>query len=132
MFIFLDNSVYFFNLLKTKGKHIHRGELLEKVVKGNPVSVTKLSKRMGISRGTYYNHVATADLPFELLERYGKILKYDFSADFPDMKSYTFEEPIEAYGEPSTLEEAIRQRDHWKKEADKWKDKYIALLEGKE
>lgn len=128
----MDNSVYFFNLLKTKGKHIHRGELLEKVVTGNPISVTKLAKRMGISRGTYYNHVATADLPFELLEQYGKILKYDFSGDFAEMKSYTFEEPIEAYGEPSTLEEAIRQRDHWKKEADKWKDKYIALLEGKE
>jgi hypothetical protein len=128
----LDNSVYFFNLLKTKGKHIHRGELLAKVVAGSPVSVTKLAKRMGISRGTYYNHVDIADLPFELLERYGKILKYDFSADFPDMKSYTFEEPIEAYGEPPTIEEAIRQRDHWKKEADKWKDKYIALLEGKE
>ena len=77
---------------------------------------------MGISRGTFYNHVEDPNLPFEILERYGKVLGYDFTADIPEMTKYTFEEPVEIYGPPSTLEEAIKQVDYWR-------NKYIALLE---
>lgn len=86
-------------------------------------------KRMGISRGTYYNHKEDPNLPFEDLEKYGKVLGYDFTSDFPEMQKYTFEEPIVPYGDPKNLDEAIRQRDYWRNQADQWKDKYIELLE---
>lgn len=117
--------------MKTKGKQIHRGEILDTVVKRSNIKVTTLVKRMHISRGTYYNHKVDPNLPLEILKQYGVILKYDFTADIPEMQKYNLEEPVAPYGEPSTLEEAIQQRDYWKQEADKWKDKYIGLLEEK-
>jgi hypothetical protein len=115
--------------LKTKGKHTHRGEVLEAAVKKSPLSITELVKRMGISRGTYYNHIEENGLSFETLEKYGKIIGYDFTQDFPEMKKYVIEEPAAPYGEPKTLDEAIKQRDYWRRQADQWKDKYIELLE---
>lgn len=129
MYIFLYKCVYFFTFLKTKGKNIHRGEVLQAAVKKSPHSVTQLVKRMGISRGTYYNHKEDPNLPFEDLEKYGKVLGYDFTEDFPEMQKYVVEESVVTYGEPKTLGEAIKQRDYWRKEADQWKDKYIKLLE---
>ena len=86
---------------------------------------------MNISRGTYYNHKDDPGLSFEILEQYGKVLGYDFTNDFSEMQQYIFEEPTPPYGEPSTLEEATRQRDYWRSQADLWKNKYIQLLEGK-
>lgn len=122
MYIFLYNCVYFFILLKTKGKYKHRGEALQAAVKKTKFKITQLVKRMKISRGTFYNHKEDPNLPFEILEQYGKILKYDFTNDFPEMQKYSLEESPAFYGEPTTIEEAIKQRDHWK-------DKYLKLLE---
>ena len=116
------NTVYFFTLLKTKGKHIHRGEILQAAVKKSKLKITQVVKKVGISRGTFYNHIEDPNLPFDILEKYGKALAYDFTTEIPEMTKYAFEEPAEMYGQPSTIEEAIKQRDYWK-------DKYIALLE---
>jgi AcrR family transcriptional regulator len=118
----LYNTVHFFTQLKTKGKHIHRGEVLQVAVRKHKLKITQVVKKLGISRGTFYNHVEDPNLSFEILERYGKALGYDFTADIPEMAKYTFEEPSEIYGQPSTLEEAIKQGEYWK-------NKYIALLE---
>jgi hypothetical protein len=115
--------------LKTKGKYKHRGEILQTAVKKSPIKITDLVKRMKISRGTYYNHKEDANLPFEILGQYGKVLGYDFTNDFSEMQQYILEEPTPPYGEPSTLEEAIKQRDYWRSQNDLWKNKYIQLLE---
>lgn len=88
----------------------------------SPLSITQLVKRMGISRGTYYNHKDDPNLPFEDIEKYGKILGYDFTSDFPEMHKYAFEEPIAPYGNPKNFDEAVKQKDYWK-------DKYLNLLE---
>lgn len=122
MYIFLHIPVYFFTLLNTKGKNKHRGALLEAAVKDSPVNITQMVKRMGIARGTYYNHKNDPNLPLELLARYGKVLKYDFAQDLPEMQQETLEEPDSAYALPKTLEEAIAQRDYWR-------DKYYQLME---
>lgn len=129
MYIFFHNCVYFFTLLKTKEKHTHRGEVLQAAVKKSPLSITQLVKRMGMSRGTYYNHIDDPNLTFETLEQYGKVLGYDFTNDFPEMQKYIVEEPVMPYGEPKSLNEAIKQRDYWRSQADVWKNKYIELLE---
>jgi hypothetical protein len=77
---------------------------------------------MGISRGTYYNHIEDQNLSFDLLEQYGRFLKYDFTQDFPQMKKYTLEEPETVYTTPADMKEAIRQVEFWK-------HKYLELLE---
>jgi hypothetical protein len=118
----LYNTVYFFTSLKTKGKHTHRGDILHAAVKKNKLKITQVVKKVGISRGSFYNHIEDPNLPLDILERYGKALGYDFTADIPEMSKYTVEEPVEIYGQPLTIEEAIQQRDYWK-------NKYIVLLE---
>jgi len=131
LYIFLDSAVYFFTLLKTKEKHTHRGEVLKAAVRKVSFKITLLTKRMGISRGTYYNHIEDPDLSFELLERYGKILKYDFTADFPEMQKYAFEESIESYGPPATFEEALNQLHYYKEKYTQILEKYNRLIEEK-
>ncbi len=129
MNIFFDSSVYFFTFLKTKKKYIHRGEILAAAVKKRSIRIVNLAKRMGISRGTYYNHIEDPDLSLDLLEQYGKVLNYDFTEDVTGMQKYSTDDPVEPYNEPKNMEEAIRQRDYWRKKSDHWKDKYIELLE---
>jgi hypothetical protein len=114
MFIFLNGIAHFFTSLRTPKNNTHRGELLKAAVAASPMKITELTKRMGISRGTYYNHILDPDLSLDLLERYGKALHYDFTQDVPRMKHYTLEEPERHYGEPGTLQEAIAQRDYWR------------------
>ncbi len=78
--------------------------------------------RMGISRGTYYNHKNDPHLSFEQLAKYGKVLTRDFSQDLPEMRRYVLEESEVPYNTPKTLEEAIEQRDYWR-------ERYYQLLE---
>lgn len=129
MYIFLHKCVYFFTLLKTKEKYIHRGEILSAAVKKSPLNISQLVKRMGISRSTFYNHKEDPKLSFEVLEKYGKVLGYDFTNDLSDMQKYVVEEPLAPYGEPKTFDEAIKQKDYWRNQTDNWKDKYLELLE---
>ena len=79
-------------------------------------------KRMGIARGTYYNHKNDPALPLEQLLKYGRVIHHDFSEDIPEIARITIEEPHEMYNIPKTLGEAIKQRDYWK-------EKYYQLLD---
>lgn len=106
--------VNFFTFLQTKGKNIHRGALLAAAVDARNVTISKMVKRMGISRGTYYNHINDPHLPLEQLVAYGKAMGYDFSADLPMMRQLVLEEPEAVYKAPATLDEAIAQRDYWR------------------
>lgn len=111
----------FFTFLKTK-RHSHRGELLKKAVESSEIKITVLVKRMGISRGTYYNHVENPNLSFEKLAQYGKILNHDFREDLPEMKNYVLEESDVQNKSPKNMKEALLQIDYWR-------TKYIKLLE---
>jgi ACT domain-containing protein len=123
----LNNCVYFFILLET-GKNIHRGALLEAAVRETGANITKMVKRMGIARGTFYNHKNDPNLSLEQLAEYGKVLKYDFSQDLPEMKRYVLEEPEVPYTSPKTIEEAIEQRDYWRERYYKKQQDYLKLL----
>jgi hypothetical protein len=118
----LNNYVYFFTFLETKGRNTHRGALLEAAVKESSINITQMTMRMGISRGTYYNHKNDPNLSFEQLAKYGKILKHDFGQELPEMRRYILEEPEVPYNAAKTLEEAIEQRDYWR-------ERYYQLLE---
>lgn len=93
------------------------------------MKVSELILRVNVSRGTYYNHINKKDLPFEILEMYGKALRYDFSEDFPKMPKYSFAEDDSIYGTPKTLEEALRHIDYWKTRYIQLSDKYREEVE---
>ena len=124
----MNNCVYFFTFLETKGRNTHRGALLEAAVRESSVNISQMVKRMGISRGTYYYHIKDPNLSYEQLAEYGKIIKHDFSQDLPEMKRYVFEEPEVPYGIPKTLDEAIEQRNFWRERYYKKVEEYNRLL----
>lgn len=128
LYKFLNNCVYFFTLLETTGRNIHRGALLDKAVRESSTNISQMVKRLGISRGTFYNHIKDPNLSFEQLAKYGKVIKHDFSEDLPEMKKYVFEEPEVPYGVPKTFEEAVEQRDYWRERYYKKAEEFTRLV----
>lgn len=84
---------------------------------------------MGISRGTYYNHISDRYLSLETLFEYGKAIGFDFSKILPEIKQYRVEEPEVTFKVPQTLEEAIEQRDMWREKYYQLMEKYHRLLD---
>jgi transcriptional regulator with XRE-family HTH domain len=64
----------------------HRGEIVEKVMRRSGYSLTKLAKKLGISRNTLYNRFKNANVSYQFIMEVGKITHYDFTFDFPQMK----------------------------------------------
>jgi len=98
---------------------VHRGEILERVVKQSSLSIKKVIARMNISRTTYYNHINNKDLSIDIIAKYGRVIGYNFSSEFPEIKR------TEAFintKEPKTFEEAMIERNTWR-------EKYYDVLE---
>ena len=95
---------------------IHRGEIVERVVRDSGIPLTKVVARMGKSRRWIYNVFETPDLSIDLILEFGKILHYDFSQDIPQIKNAksVFNDISLQYGEESL---------------EYWKNKYYQLLE---
>jgi hypothetical protein len=65
---------------------IHRGQLVERIVRNSGYSLTKLAEDLGISRNTLYNRFNDPHLGYRFIIQVGKIIYYDFTIDFPDIK----------------------------------------------
>jgi hypothetical protein len=116
--------------VKTRKKYIHRGEVLRAAVSKSDLTIEQAANKAGYKRSSYYHHIEDPDLPFNILEKYGKAIKYDFTEDFPEMNKYLFEDPAETYT-TLTFEEAIRQRDQWREKYYQLLEKYQRLIEEK-
>jgi transcriptional regulator with XRE-family HTH domain len=64
---------------------IHRGEIVEKIVRKSGYSLSKLAEKLEISRNTLYNRFKSANLSYRFIQDVGGVLNYDFSLDFPEM-----------------------------------------------
>jgi hypothetical protein len=106
--------------LKKKKTKLNRGQILAAAVGG--LNKELIANKAGYSRSSYYKHIENPNLGFHILIAYGKALKHDFTEELVDMPKYLLGDPNEEYSNPLTLDEATRQRDHWK-------DKYLDLLE---
>jgi AcrR family transcriptional regulator len=111
--------VYFCKVL------IDRGKILKEYIKNlNPkVTVADLARKLEYDRTTIYQHFNNDKLDYSIIFKYGKVLRHDFSVEFPEMLDYvsTVSEPLAAY-QTMTVAEALIERDYWK-------DKYISLME---
>ena len=108
--------------MKTKKTTVHRGEALQAAISNSDLTIKQITTRARFSRSSYYNHIADPNLPFEVLIKYGKVIKHDFTQEIPGMEKYQFSDEITPRPQPKTFDEAIADRDYWR-------DKYIALLE---
>ena len=106
--------------------------MLDTAVREHSTNISQMVKKLGISRGTFYNHIKDPNLSFETLAKYGKVIRHDFAQDLPEMKRYIFEEAEVPYGVPKTIEEAIEQRDYWRERYYKKNEEFLKLLAGKE
>ncbi len=95
---------------------IHRGEIVERVVRDSGIPLTKVAKKMGKSRRWIYNVFEMPDLSLDLVLEFGKILHYDFSDEIPQIANRT---------------SIINDRDipYGVNKVEYWKNKYYRLLE---
>jgi hypothetical protein len=108
--------------MRSKKANMHRGEALQIAVSNSGLSITKVVKRAGYSRSSYYIHITDPKLAYDIMAQYSRAINHDFSDDFPEMARYLLKEDEEIYGEPDTIEMAVKQRNNWR-------DKYYFLLE---
>ncbi|WP_158799656.1 hypothetical protein [Pedobacter sp. L105] len=95
----------------------HRGEYLNGIVRKKGIKITILVRAAGFDRSSYYNHIKDPTLPDSVLDKYGKVLDYDFLAlnDNPSDKHENEPEPTDFEG--------------MKRSRDMWRDKYFAIKE---
>ncbi len=99
------------------------GKILQQAVKETGISVNVAAKKAGYKRSTYYLHIKQKDLDIKILKKYALAIKHDFSREIPAMNDFMLAEEDHPYGnDPTTMAEAIKQRDEWK-------EKYYALME---
>lgn len=65
----------------------HRGEIVQQAVKSSGFSTTTVAQRLGLTRGQLYNYYDNPKLPLDTIVKIGKVLHYDFSQHFPELKS---------------------------------------------
>lgn len=101
---------------------MHKGEIIEKAVRESNVPLTQLAKKMGVTRRTVYNIFEKYEVDNDTILKIGKIIHFDFAAKFPKLKkTVAFEEPPATYSSKTVAD--------LKEEVERWKTKYIALLE---
>jgi len=105
--------------LKKQESTKHKGEYLKAAVKLSGFKISALTQAAGYDRSSYYNHIADPFLPLRILHKYAKVLKQDFSKDFPDIKD--FEERVSTIT-ITTLEEMEADRNFWR-------EKYFDLVD---
>ncbi|AMR32443.1 hypothetical protein A0256_13920 [Mucilaginibacter sp. PAMC 26640] len=102
----------------------HDGHILEYVVRKNGISITDLAKEMDVHRRTIYNLFQQKDLKKSLILVVGQTIKYDFSIEFPEYFTPDDFAP-DSFNKKLTNINSSTSND----DSDKWKDKYIRLLE---
>ncbi|WP_439505021.1 helix-turn-helix domain-containing protein [Sediminibacterium sp.] len=128
----MNTIVYFFTVLKNNRVKIDRGQLLRDSVESSGISVTKLVKKIGISRSTYYNHISNPELPLDLLLKYGNALHINFNDFLSDLFVESTKESQGLYFEntnPNNFEEAIAQAQFWRNKYLELSEKYQLVLE---
>jgi hypothetical protein len=109
--------------LKNKINTIHRGAILHAVAKRSSLTIIRLAKEAGYDQSTFYVHKSKEDLSLEILYKYGKVLKHDFSFEIPEMGDYLQMQGISPLSTDKMTYEQLE------KERDKWRDRYYSLLE---
>lgn len=96
---------------------IHRGEIVEQAIRKSGIPIATIAKRLGKSRRWMYLMFENPDVSFEVIQRIGQIIYYDFHDEFP---------MLSGKGQQYTDQEM--QYDT-RENVEYWKNKYFGLLE---
>ena len=64
----------------------HRGEIVEEAARKSGFPISKLAKRLRISRNTLYNRFRDPELGYDFITAVGNIIHYNFTIDFPELE----------------------------------------------
>ena len=64
---------------------IHRGEIVEHVIRESGYSITNIAQKLGKSRRWMYLLFDNPNIPIDLILQIGKIIYHDFSLEFPEV-----------------------------------------------
>lgn len=125
--------------MKKDKNRLSKGEVLHKVAKTSTLKMKEIAEKAGYKAPTFYVHLKNADLPYETLARYGKVLGHDFSNEFPEMSEYIFHDEQTTYNKKKlSYEELVIEKERWQAKyqdlSEKYQvlaDKYQVLLEEK-
>ena len=92
-----------------------RGKSLYLAVTMSRFSNKDAALKAGYKENTYYSHIKQEFLDYNILEKYGRAINYDFSVEYPEMADYF----------PRTPQKAIDNS----KDFESLQNKYLALLE---
>lgn len=100
----------------------HRGEILKRAVEESEMKVAGFARKIKYSREHIYRLFKREDVDLDFLLKAGKILQFDFSIEVPELNGLSSEgNQGKEYGLVTTSE--------YHKTVDKWKTKYLELLE---
>ncbi len=98
---------------------IHKGQIVEKLVRKSGFTFTNIATKLRISRNTLYNRLQNPNLSYRFIAEIGEIIHYDFSLDFPELAKEMGEG-----GEPAIIKPRHGSATLWRVE-----NKYTSLLE---
>ena len=87
--------------------------ILARVAAGIDEKKEVLAKRAGYTRAAFYKHTGKANLSDAILMKYGKAWQYDFTEEIPGLPRY-MEDNESFTGRPSTIDEAVKQREFFR------------------
>lgn len=77
---------------------MHRGKVLHEATKVHHSSIKEIVEATGYKYGTFFKHIKTSDLSYSIIAKYGKVMRKDFSVEFPEMASMAFVIPSNSNG----------------------------------
>ncbi len=101
----------------------HDGEVIEKVIRRNGVSIAELGRVLNVNRRSIYNWFNQRRLNNDLIIRIGQAINYDFSKDFPNYSLRCNMFSDSASMDPSNPVGMSAETLSY------WQNKYIELLE---
>jgi len=96
----------------------HRGEIIRKAVYNSGLTITEIAKSIGKSRKWMYLMFENSNVSLDLVLKIGKIIRYDFTADFKELSSSS-----------RIKSELFVSSEEHEPIAEYWKNKYLKLLE---
>lgn len=105
----------------------NRGSVAEQALIRSGLAKGLVAEKLHIDRRTLYNRLQRPDLEYDFIIRLYDVLRLDVTEDFPELGKYIENEDVtEAIVEDKVSKAEL---DSCLDEVDKWKNKYIQLLE---